>query len=240
MPPQGDMAICGGCNMENRAVILLSGGIDSATTAAIAIDRGFRLHALTFRYGQKHEVEVSSAGALAGTFRVERHVLIDIPAGIFRSALTDGSMPVRKNGEPGLPGDIPDTYVPARNIIFLSYALAYAESIGATHIFIGATAVDYSGYPDCRPEFFEAFQAMADCGTKAGVNGMKIAIETPIIAMTKAEIIRAGASLGVDYSLTHSCYDPAPGGLACGACDSCLIRKHGFIEAGVPDPTRYR
>lgn len=226
--------------MENSAVILLSGGIDSATTAAIAIERGFRLHALTFRYGQKHDVEISSAGALADFFRVERHVLIDIPAGIFRSALTDGSIPVRKNGEPGRPGDIPDTYVPARNILFLSYALAYAESAGASRIFIGATAVDYSGYPDCRPEFFEAFQAMADRGTRAGVSGGRIVIETPIIAMGKAEIIRAGARLGVDYALTHSCYDPAPGGPACGACDSCIIRKNGFREAGLPDPTRYR
>ncbi|HOT44330.1 MAG TPA: 7-cyano-7-deazaguanine synthase QueC [Spirochaetota bacterium] len=226
--------------MENRAVILLSGGIDSATTAAIAIDRGFSLHALTFRYGQKHDIEVNSAEKLARSFGIARHAVIDIQAGIFRSALTDGDMEVRKNGEPGLPGDIPDTYVPARNILFLSYALAYAESAGAARIFIGATAVDYSGYPDCRPEFFEAFQAMADRGTRAGARGGRIVIETPIIAMSKAEIIRAGARLGVDYSLTHSCYDPAPGGLACGACDSCIIRKNGFIEAGVPDPTRYR
>ncbi len=225
--------------MKNRAVILLSGGIDSATTAAIAIERGFMLSALTFHYSQKHAVEVRSAEALAGFFRITQHTVIDIPAGIFRSALTDVSMPVRKNSEPGQAGDIPDTYVPARNIIFLSYALAYAESIGATRIYIGATAVDYSGYPDCRPEFFDAFQLMADRGTKAGVSGERIIIETPIIAMRKSEIIRTGARLGVDYALTHSCYDPAPGGLACGACDSCIIRKNGFRDAGIPDPTRY-
>jgi 7-cyano-7-deazaguanine synthase len=226
--------------MNNRAVILLSGGIDSATTAAIAIDRGLELSAITFRYSQKHLVEVQSAAKLADFFRIERHIIIDIPAGIFRSALTDDSMEVRKNSGPGQADDIPDTYVPARNIIFLSYALAFAESIGASQVFIGATAVDYSGYPDCRPEFFEAFQAMADRGTKAGVNGERIIIETPIIAMKKSEIIRTGAGLGVDYAMTHSCYDPGPGGLACGACDSCIIRKNGFREAGIPDPTRYR
>ncbi len=226
--------------MENRAVILLSGGIDSATTAAMAIERGFELYAITFRYSQKHAVEVSCAGALARFFHVRGHVIIDIPAGIFRSALTDMSMEIRKNGEPGQAGDIPDTYVPARNILFLSYALAYAESISASRIFIGATAIDYSGYPDCRPEFFEAFQTMADRGTKSGVSGRRILIETPIIAMSKSEIIRAGARLGIDYAMTHSCYDPGPGGLACGACDSCLIRKNGFLAAGIPDPTRYR
>jgi len=225
--------------MKDQAVILLSGGIDSATTAAIAIDRGFKLSALTFRYSQRHAVEVASAARLAEFFRITTHVTIDIPAGIFRSSLTDISMDVRKNSDPGASGEIPDTYVPARNILFLAYGLAFAESIGASRIFIGATAVDYSGYPDCRPEFFEAFQSMADRGTKAGVSGAGIIIETPVISMGKAEIIRTGARLGVDYAITHSCYDPGPGGLACGACDSCIIRKNGFRDAGVPDPTGY-
>ncbi len=226
--------------MEKRAVILLSGGIDSATTAAIAIDRGFELSALTFRYSQRHVVEIESAARLADSLKIKRHIIIDIPAGIFRSSLTDESMQVRKNSGPGPEGDIPDTYVPSRNIIFLSYALAFAESIGATRVFIGATAVDYSGYPDCRPEFFEAFQIMADRGTKAGVNGKGIIIETPVITMGKSEIILTGSSLGVDFAMTHSCYDPSPGNLACGACDSCIIRKNGFRDAGIPDPTRYR
>ncbi len=225
--------------MKNRAVILLSGGIDSATAAAIAIDRGFDLSALTFSYGQKHGIEVLRAKRLAEFFGIADHAVIEIPTGIFRSALTTGSIAVPKNRD-NLADEIPDTYVPARNILFLSYALALAESIGARHIFIGATAVDYSGYPDCRPEFFRAFKEMADCGTKAGVSGSGCIIETPLIDMSKAAIIRTGAGLGVDYSLTHSCYDPDPDGSACGACDSCSIRIRGFREAGIPDPTRYR
>lgn len=225
--------------MEKRAVILLSGGIDSATTAAIARERGYELWAMTFRYSQKHAIEIESAARLASFFRARQHTIIDIPSGIFRSSLTDPLMDVRKNGAPGMSGDIPETYVPARNIIFLSYALAFAESIGASGIFIGATAVDYSGYPDCRPDFFEAFQQMADRGTKAGVEGRSIKIETPVISMKKAEIIQTGARLGIDFSMTHSCYDPAADGRACGACDSCIIRKNGFRDAGIPDPTRY-
>jgi len=225
--------------MGQKAVILLSGGIDSATTAAIALSRGFKLHALIFSYGQRHRIEIESAKRLLGFFRISSHTIIELPPGIFRSALTDAESEVPKNRTPGDPR-IPDTYVPARNIIFLSYALAFAESIGSRHIFIGANAVDYSGYPDCRPEFFRAFQEMADRGTRAGVSGRGFIIETPIIGMTKAEIIQKGDSLGVDYSLTHSCYDPDPDGRACGACDSCLIRKKGFIDAGVPDPTPYR
>jgi 7-cyano-7-deazaguanine synthase len=225
--------------MRHKAVILLSGGIDSATTAAIALSSGFELHALIFSYGQKHGVEILCAKKLVAFFNVESHTVIEIPSGIFKSALTNATREVPKNRKSD-DTRIPDTYVPARNIIFLSYALAFAESIGARHIFIGATAVDYSGYPDCRPEFFRAFQEMADRGTKAGVSGQGFTIETPLINMTKAEIIQKGISLGVDYSLTHSCYDPGHEGLACGACDSCLIRKKGFREAGVPDPTRYR
>lgn len=225
--------------MKKKAVILLSGGIDSATAAAIAISRGFEPSALTFSYGQKHAVEVLRAKRLAEFFGIADHAVITIPAEIFRSALTTGSMEIPKNRDTAT-GEIPDTYVPARNILFLSYALALAESIGARHIFIGATAVDYSGYPDCRPEFFQAFREMADRGTRAGVSGSGFIIETPLIDMTKAEIIRTGSRLGVDYSLTHSCYDPDPDGSACGSCDSCIIRKKGFREAGIPDPTSYR
>ncbi|MBN2159319.1 MAG: 7-cyano-7-deazaguanine synthase QueC [Spirochaetes bacterium] len=223
---------------QKKAVVLLSGGIDSATAAAIAIDRGFELSALVFLYGQKHRVEIEAAKRLIAFFKIKSHALIEIPTGIFSSALTDASRGVPRDREPG--GDIPDTYVPARNILFLSYALAFAESSGAVSIFIGATAVDYSGYPDCRPEFFRAFQEMADLGTKAGTSGKGIRIETPLISLSKAGIIRAGTRLGVDYSLTHSCYDPGPDGTACGSCDSCRIRKKGFLEAGVADPTRYR
>jgi 7-cyano-7-deazaguanine synthase len=224
---------------DTKAIILLSGGIDSATTAAIAIDSGFLLTALTFSYGQKHTVEVSAAGRIARSLRIPPPLVIEIPTGVFRSALTDAERSVPKNRDTHA-GGIPDTYVPARNILFLSYALAFAESAGARHIFIGATAVDYSGYPDCRPEFFRAFQEMANRGTRAGVDGDPFTVVTPVIGMGKAEIIRTGASLGVDFSLTHSCYDPDPDGLACGSCDSCQIRKKGFLDAGVTDPTRYR
>ena len=224
---------------KKKAVVLLSGGIDSATTAALAISRGFELSALVFRYGQRHGVEVRSAEKLVRFFGISDHAVIDIPAGLFRSALTDRSIAVPKNRD-SAETDIPATYVPARNILFLTYGLAYAESIGARSIFIGATAVDYSGYPDCRPEFFAAYQEMANRGTKAGIEGDPFIIETPLITMSKSEIIRTGARLGVDFALTHSCYDPDRSGRACGACDSCRIRKRGFAEAGVADPTIYR
>ncbi len=224
---------------SKKAVILLSGGIDSATTAAIAIAKGFAPHALTFNYGQRHGVEIRSALSLVRFFKIDDHKIIEIPAGIFKSTLTDSSRGVPKNRMQG-GSQIPDTYVPARNILFLSYALAYAESINSSHLFIGATAVDYSGYPDCRPEFFDSFQHMANLGTKAGVEGGRFFIETPLIDLTKSEIIKKGAALGVDYSLTHSCYDPDGEGYACGSCDSCLIRKKGFLDAGIPDPTKYQ
>jgi len=225
---------------HEKAVVLLSGGLDSATVAAIAVQRGFSLHALTFNYGQKHDVEIRSAGKLAGFFRAESHVIIDIPSKIFSTALVKHSgIDVPKN-RPYDADVIPSTYVPARNIIFLSFALACAESSGARHIFIGANAVDYSGYPDCRPEFFKAFQVMADAGTRAGVEGRGFIIETPLLNWTKAEIIRKGTELGVDYSMTHSCYDPGDDGTSCGGCDSCIIRSRGFAEAGIPDPTIYR
>lgn len=223
-----------------KGVILLSGGLDSATTAAIAIDMGFELSALTFFYGQRHDIEIKFAERLVEFFKIENHIKIEIPAGIFRTALSKTSgIDVPKNRDINNT-EIPDTYVPARNIIFLSYALAYAESSGACDIFIGANAVDYSGYPDCREEFFNAFKHVADIGTKAGVEGKGFNIHTPILKMTKPDIIREGVRLGVDYSLTHSCYDPSAEGFSCGSCDSCILRHQGFADAGVPDPTMYR
>ncbi|HOO72118.1 MAG TPA: 7-cyano-7-deazaguanine synthase QueC [Spirochaetota bacterium] len=227
--------------MKNKtAVVLLSGGLDSATTAAIARDSGYDLHALTFFYGQRHGIEIECAKKIASSLSVGNHVFINIPAEIFKSALVTGSsIDVPKNRN-AVDNDIPATYVPARNIIFLSYALAYGESIGARDIFIGANAVDYSGYPDCRPEFFEAFSSMANIGTRAGVEGSPFSVHTPLLFLKKSEIILKGTALGVDYSLTHSCYDPDGEGMSCGLCDSCLIRMKGFRDAGVPDPTRYR
>jgi 7-cyano-7-deazaguanine synthase len=220
-----------------KAVILLSGGIDSATTAAIAMSNGFIFDALTFSYGQKHSIEIDCARSLASFFRIERHAVIDIPTGIFRSALTEKGEAVPKNRVEH-DKEIPSTYVPARNILFLSYALAYAESWGIGHIFMGATAVDYSGYPDCRPEFFASFSEIARIGTKTGIEGHSISIETPLINMAKSDIIKKGISLGVDFYLTHSCYDPDEDG-ACGQCDSCIIRARGFKDAGIEDQTRY-
>ncbi len=225
---------------KKKAVVLLSGGIDSATTAAVAIHDGFEVDCMTFMYGQRHDIELASARKIAGFFGIRDHVFIDIPSGIFSSSLMKGSEEsVPKDGEPDGGGRIPSTYVPARNILFLSYALAYGESRSAEAIFIGANAIDYSGYPDCRPEFFEAFQIAADRGTRSGISGGSIRIETPLILLKKYEILRLGRDLGVDYSLTHSCYDPHGNGYACGRCDSCIIRKRGFFEAGIPDPTRY-
>lgn len=223
-----------------KGIILLSGGLDSATTAAIAIDMGFTLSALTFYYGQTHEIEIKFAEKLVDFFEIKNHIKVEIPTEIFRSALTRSQgMDMPKNRKIEVT-EIPDTYVPARNIIFLSYALACAESSGASDIFIGANSVDYSGYPDCRADFFDAFRAMADIGTKAGAEGRGFSIHTPIIDMTKPEIIKEGIRLGVDYSLTHSCYDPSEEGYSCGSCDSCVLRHEGFINAGVADPTMYR
>ena len=228
------------CTQDKKAVVLLSGGLDSATTALFAKDGGFSLSALTFDYGQRHDIELKSAKNIAAFLGVSDHIIIHIPAEIFSSSLLKNSQEeVPRNRLPEAK-EIPNTYVPARNIIFLSYAIAYAESIEAEAVFIGATAVDYSGYPDCRPEFFDSFAVMAEKGTKCGSEGRPIRIETPIISMTKAEIIRFGIAKSFDYSLTHSCYDPDEAGLACGSCDSCLIRKKGFIEAGIIDPTRYK
>ncbi|MBU0719281.1 MAG: 7-cyano-7-deazaguanine synthase QueC [Planctomycetes bacterium] len=222
------------------AVILLSGGLDSATTAAMARAQGFALRALSFDYGQRHAIEMEAAARVAQAMHVVDHITQRVDLRAFGgSALTDAiDVPKSADGSTIAPG-IPVTYVPARNTIFLALALAYAETIGATDIFIGVNAVDYSGYPDCRPEFIAAFQRLANLATKAGVEGAMFKIHTPLMAMSKAEIIREGARLGVDFGLTHSCYDPTAAGRACGSCDSCRLRKKGFIDAGVTDPTRY-
>lgn len=224
-----------------KAVILLSGGLDSATVAAIADSEGYSLYALSFEYGQKHRVELDAAKKIAELYRAEEHVIIPLNPIVFKSSslssLSVSSVPKDRIVEDEK--NIPTTYVPARNILFLSYALSFAETVGSCDIFIGVNALDYSGYPDCRPEFIDAFQKIADIGTKTGVENNRILIHAPLIQMTKSEIIRKGVSLGIDYSLTHSCYDPSEDGGACGRCDSCLLRKKGFKEAGIPDPTRY-
>lgn len=226
---------------KTKAVVLLSGGLDSTTTFAVALAEGFELHALSFRYGQRHKVELQAARRVAEQMRAAEHVIVDIDLRMFGgSALTD-DIPVPKKRSAQEIGDgIPVTYVPARNTIFLSFALAWAETLSAQDIFVGMNALDYSGYPDCRPEYIEAYERMANLATKAGVEGrQQLKIHAPLINLTKAQIIREGAKLGVDYSLTVSCYDPSPEGEACGECDSCLLRKKGFAEAGIPDPTRY-
>lgn len=219
-----------------RAVVLLSGGLDSATTLAIARERGFECHALSFAYGQRHRAELAAAARVARAQGVAEHRVIEIPIGqLGGSALTDERIAVPEHGGAG----IPVTYVPARNTVFLSLALALAEVLEAQTIFIGVTAVDYSGYPDCRPDFIAAFQALAELATKQGVEGRAVRIEAPLIAMSKADIIRRGIALGVDYAATVSCYNADVDGRACGHCDSCRFRREGFRAAGIPDPTRY-
>jgi len=222
------------------AVVLLSGGLDSTTVLALAQRQGFHVHALSFRYGQRHEREVEAARRIAARHGVRSHTVVEIDLRAFGgSALTgDGEVP-RDRPVDAMGAGIPATYVPARNTIFLSYALACAEVRGAADVFIGVNALDYSGYPDCRPEYIEAFERMANLATKAAVEGRRLTIHAPLLALTKAEIVRLGMSLGVDYSLTTSCYDPAPDGEACGRCDACRLRVRGFAEAGVPDPVRY-
>ncbi|PKN37017.1 MAG: 7-cyano-7-deazaguanine synthase QueC [Deltaproteobacteria bacterium HGW-Deltaproteobacteria-2] len=227
---------------NSKAVVLLSGGIDSATTLAIAKDKGFDVYALSFRYGQRHVVELEAAKRVALCNKVTEHLIIDIDLRrIGGSALTANiAVPKSRNVEQ-MGKNIPVTYVPARNTIFLSYALAWAEVIGADDIFIGVNALDYSGYPDCRAEYIAAYEQMANLATKAGVeSGEKLKINAPLINMSKSQIIRKGIELGVDYSLTHSCYDPLPSGEACGECDSCLLRLKGFRDAGVKDPVKYK
>lgn len=226
---------------RKAAVVLLSGGLDSSTAAAIARSQGFRLFALSFRYGQRHSIELESAARVAKALGAQQHLIVDADLrAIGGSALTGDIQVPKSRSQTEMESAIPVTYVPARNTIFLSLALAWAEALAGEDIFIGVNALDYSGYPDCRPEYIEAFERMANLGTKAGVEGrMHLRIHTPLIAMTKAEIIKAGIDLGLDYSMTHSCYDPGPDGLACGKCDSCLLRLKGFTEAGVSDPLRY-
>lgn len=223
------------------AVVLLSGGLDSATTLAIAAARGFETYALTFRYGQRHDVEVEAARRLAAALGAKRHIVVETDLSVFGgSALTDDIAVPKDRPLDALGQGIPVTYVPARNTIFLSFALAWAEVLGAGDIFIGVNALDYSGYPDCRPEYIQAYQRMADLATKAGVEGrQRLTIHTPLLTLTKTQIIRRGLELGVDYALTHSCYDPGPDGEACGRCDSCQLRLKGFAEAGVADPLPY-
>ena len=222
------------------AIVLLSGGLDSATALAIARDQGYRCHTLNFDYGQRHRHELEAATEIAIRFGVEAHRVMPLDLRAFGgSALTDNIEVPKGRTEEEMSGEIPITYVPARNLIFLSMACAYAEVVGAMDIFIGVNAVDYSGYPDCRPEFVKAFEQTANLATKAGVEGKRLTIHTPLMDLTKAQIITQGIALGLDYGLTHSCYDPDENGLACGECDSCVLRREGFASAGVPDPTRY-
>jgi 7-cyano-7-deazaguanine synthase len=222
------------------AVVLLSGGIDSTTTLAIAIAKGYEAYALSFDYAQRHQVEMEAARRVARSLGVKDHRIANIDLRVFGgSALTDNVAVPKRRSEKQIGHGIPVTYVPARNTIFLGYALAWAEIIPADDIFIGVNAIDYSGYPDCRPEFVEAFENLAAVGTKAGVEGRRFQVHTPLIKLSKADIIRKGFELGIDFSLTHSCYDPSPESLACGECDSCLLRLKGFREAGMNDPVLY-
>jgi 7-cyano-7-deazaguanine synthase len=221
-------------------VVLLSGGLDSATTAALARAAGFEVHALSFRYGQRHSVELQAARRVAEALRLASHVIADIDLRVFGgSALTADVDVPKARSEEEMGGGIPVTYVPARNTIFLSFALALAEVLGAGDVFIGVNAVDYSGYPDCRPEYIAAFEAMANLATKAGVEGRHLTIHAPLVNLSKAQIISTGLGLGVDYSETITCYDPTDQGAACGECDSCQLRLNGFAELGVLDPAPY-
>ncbi|WP_328871467.1 7-cyano-7-deazaguanine synthase QueC [Streptomyces sp. NBC_00287] len=232
---------------ERPAIVLLSGGLDSTTVLAIAKDQGYTPYALSFRYGQRHSVELEAAKRVAAAQGVARHVIADIDLRVFGGSALTSDIDVPKheslddadNKDTG--SSVPVTYVPARNTIFLSFALAYAETVGASDIFTGVTAVDYSGYPDCRPEYMEAYERMANLATRAGVEGtQRLKLHSPLIAMSKADIVREGLRLGVDYSLTSSCYDPDEQGRACGHCETCLLRLKGFAEAGVTDPVQYQ
>ena len=227
---------------EKKTVVLLSGGLDSTTVAAIAREQGFQVYALSFDYGQNHKIELESAKRVAAKLGVKQHAIVNVDLRSFGgSALTsDQPVPKHRSAE-AISHGVPITYVPARNTVFLSLALAWAETLGATDIFLGVNALDYSGYPDCRPEFIRAFEALANLATKMGTeDGKRITIHTPLISLTKQQIVEAGMRLGVDYSQTTSCYDPNETGEACGACDACLLRLKGFAEAGVADPAVYR
>jgi 7-cyano-7-deazaguanine synthase len=222
------------------AVVLLSGGIDSTTTLAIAIADGYDAYALSFDYGQRHQIETEAARRVANSLGAKEHRIANIDLRVFGGSALTGDIDVpKKRSEKEISHAIPITYVPARNTVFLAHALAWAEVIPANGIFIGVNAIDYSGYPDCRLEFIEAFENLANVGTKAGVEGRRFQIHAPLIKFSKAEIIRKAVELGVDLSFTHSCYDPTPEGLACGECDSCLLRLKGFREAGIKDAIRY-
>lgn len=225
-----------------RAVVLLSGGLDSTTVLAIAQAEGFDAYALSFRYGQRHAVELARAREVAHALGAAAHVVVDVDLRQFGGSALTSDTPVPKDRDPAaMSAGIPVTYVPARNTVFLSFALAWAETLGATDLFVGVNALDYSGYPDCRPEYIEAFERMANLATRAGVEGrQRLKIHAPLIAMTKADIIRRGRELGVDYGITSSCYDPGPNGEPCGRCDSCALRAKGFTEAGLPDPLQTR
>ena len=227
--------------MNKKAVVLASGGLDSTTVIALAIKQGFEVYALSFDYGQRHRCELDAARRVAIAQGVCDHIVVPVDLRAFGGSALTADIEVPKGRDfDRISTDIPVTYVPARNTIFLSLALGWCEVIGAQDIFIGVNAVDYSGYPDCRPEFLEAFEKLAVLATKAGVDGTaRFRIHAPLMTMNKAEIIQAGIQAGVDYSITHSCYDPSPEGLACGVCDSCILRRRGFAEAGVADPTQY-
>jgi 7-cyano-7-deazaguanine synthase len=223
-----------------KAVILLSGGLDSSTAMAIARNEGYEVYSLSFRYGQRHTSEIEASRKVARSLGASKHVILDIDLRSFgRSALTDDIAVPKDPDTTHIGHGIPVTYVPARNTIFLSFAVAFAETLGSRDIFIGVNAIDYSGYPDCRPEFIAAFENVANLGTKAGVEGRTFSIHAPLINMTKSQIIQKGLSLGVDYSLTSTCYDPSPGGKACGQCEACILRREGFRQAGIPDPVEY-
>ncbi|HXV17573.1 MAG TPA: 7-cyano-7-deazaguanine synthase QueC [Gemmatimonadaceae bacterium] len=226
--------------MKKQAVLLLSGGLDSTTLLALATSQDYAIHALSFRYGQRHSAEIAAAEKIARRYGVVQHVVTDIDLRVFGGSALTSDIEVPRDRPVDAAEDIPVTYVPARNTIFLSFALAWAEVLGASDIFIGVNALDYSGYPDCRPEFIAAFEEMARLATRAGVEGKSpVTIRTPLIDLSKREIIELGLSLGVDYSMTTSCYDPGPAGEACGHCDACQLRLRGFAEAGAADPVRY-
>ncbi|MFH9662327.1 7-cyano-7-deazaguanine synthase QueC [Streptomyces sp. NPDC017248] len=232
---------------ERPAIVLLSGGLDSTTVLAIAKDQGYTPYALSFRYGQRHSVELEAAKRVAVAQGVARHVIADIDLRVFGGSALTSDIEVPKHesldtaDDKGIDSSVPITYVPARNTIFLSFALAFAETVGASDVFTGVTAVDYSGYPDCRPEYMQAYEQMANLATRAGVEGtQKLKLHSPLMTMSKADIVREGLRLGVDYSLTSSCYDPDEQGRACGHCETCLLRLKGFAEAGVTDPVQYQ
>ena len=224
-----------------KAILLLSGGLDSTTMLALAVRDGFDVHALTFRYGQRHEREVDAATRIAGQFRVVEHLVATLDLSVFGGSALTGDVPVPKDrSDAEIGAGIPSTYVPARNTIFLSYALAWAEAVDARDIFLGVNSLDYSGYPDCRPEFIDAFERLAALATRAGVEGRPVRVRAPLLHLGKRQIIQLGLRLGVDYAMTTSCYDPSPAGEACGHCDACRLRLQGFAEAAVVDPARYQ